>query len=310
MDSFEKFDPLTGEVISYPFIELLSVVSQARSLVEGLSVNNILSIERDLDILLDDQKILMAECCLDDYVNEVIETGSWERHYLPVNTALTQESVRKLLENWPATLEPPFYLKEEDFTDVEAIRAAIWMGEVGSLDDGQPSPVQYVAVLALMKAAQCFDTLQCPEEDLGTCEDGPISARLINAANYAIEAVQTIGFAGELVAVAESESDAAEHLAESIEERQRRFSKERALKAATARHEHLKPAIRFVRDEWQKHSEAYNFNKTDFARTYVELVRNGYRNKRGDPLQVTIKTITDVWLAPPASKPTGLLAGG
>ena len=310
MDCFEKFNPLTGEVVGYPFIELYSVVCEARTLVDGLSVDDILSIERDLDTLLDDQKTVMAECCLDDYVNEVIETGSWERHYLPANTAVTQESIRKLLENWPKSLEPPFYLTEEDFSDIELMRAVIWTGAVGALDDEQPSPVQYVAVLALMKAAECFATLECPEEDLGICEDGPTAARLINAANYAIEAVQAIGYARELVAVAESESDAVEHLAETIEERQRRFSKERAQKAATARHEHLKPAIKFVRDEWYVHGEAYNFNKTDFARTYVELVRNRYCNRRGDPLQVTIKTITDVWLAPPASKPTGLLASG
>lgn len=305
MDCFDNFDPLSGNVPGFPFVELWRVASDARIYLAGLSVNDIRGIELTLDTILYETKLELAEYCLDDYASEVIASGSWELRYLPANTAPTQESVKRLLENWPDGVDQPDYLTEDDFSDVEALRTVISSGQIGELDSEHAYPVRCVAVLALMKVANCLDTMKCPEEDLGICEDGPIAARLIPAANYAIEAVQAIGYADELAAIAESEAEAAHELAETIQQKQQRFSKERARAAAAARHEHLKPAIAYVRAEWQKNCGSYKFNKTDFARTYVELVRNGYRNKRGDPLQVTIKTITDVWLAPSASKPTG-----
>lgn len=310
MDCFDNFDPLTGDVPGFPFVELWRIVSEARIFLAGLSVEDIRGIERSLDDLIYDTKAELAQYCLDDYVSQVIEAGSWELRYLPANTVPTQQSVRRLLENWPESADQPDYLTEDDFSDVEALRTAISSGQIGTLDSEHSYPVQCAAVLALMKSADCLRTMECPENELGIHEDGPIAARLLSAANEAIESALALGYANELAAVAESWAEAAEDLAETIEEKQRRFSKERARKAATARHEHLKPAMEFVRAEWQEHCEAYKFNKTDFARTYVELVRNKHRNRRGDPLQVTIKTITDVWLAPSASKPTGEPADG
>lgn len=310
MDCFDNFDPLTGDVPGYPFFELWRVVSEARILLAGLSGDEIRGIELDLDVLIFDRKAELAQYCLDKYVAQVIEEGSWELQYLPADTAPTQQSVRRLLENWPESADEPEYLTEDDFSDVEALRTVVSAGNLGPLDSEHSHPVRCAAVLVLMKAACCLQTMECPEDDLGTHEDGPIAARLLSAANDAIEASLALGYASELAAVAESLAEAAEDLAETSEEIQRRFSKERARKAATARHQHFKPAIEFVRTEWDEHCEDYNFNKTDFARTYVDLVRKKFRDKRGDPLKVTIKTITDVWLAPSASKPTGELAPG
>ena len=310
MDCFDNFDPLTGNVPSYPFFELWRVVSEARILLAGLSVDDIRGIERELDYLVFDTKAKLARYCLDDHVAQVIKAGSWELHHLPTNTAPTQQSVRLLLENWPEGVDEPDYLTEDDFSDVEALRTAISTGDMGTLDYEHSYPVQCAAVLALMKAADCLRTMECPEDELGVHDDGPIAARLLSAANEAVESALALGYANELAAVAESWAEAAEDLAETIEDGQRRFSKDRARKAATARHEHLKPAIEFVQTEWHEHCEAYNCNKTDFARTYVELVRNRHRDRRGDPLKVTIKTITEVWLAPSASKPAGEPADG
>jgi hypothetical protein len=214
------------------------------------------------------------------------------------------------LDNWPTGEAEPDYLKEDDFSDVEALRTVTSTGGLGTLDSEHSYPVQCAAVLALMAAAECIATMACPEEDLGFHEDGPIAARLACAANDAIRAALALGYANELAAIAESEAAAAADVEETIAESQRRFSEERARKAAKARHEHLKPTIQFIRTEWEEHRQAYNLNKTDFARTYVELVRGKYRDRRGDPLKVTIKTITDVWLAPSASKQAGEPADG
>jgi hypothetical protein len=311
VDCFDDFDPLTGDVPGFPFFELWGVASEARILLAGASGDDIRMIERHLDNLIWDTKNEFARVSLDDHVARVIEQGSWELQYLPAGTAPTQQSVRDLLEDWPETADVPDYLTEDDLSDVEALRMATYTGALGAAATSEHSyPVHCAAVLALMKVAACLDTLKCPEEDLGTHEDGPVAARLVSAANDAIDAALALGFARELAAEAVTRAEAAEDLAESIEERQRRFNEERARKAAMARHGHLKPAIQFVRTEWEEHREAYDFNKTDFARTYVELVRNKFRDRRGDPVKVTIKTITEVWLAPSASKPAGEPAAG
>lgn len=310
MDCFDNFDPLTGDIPGYPFAELWGIVAQARVLLAGSSSDDIRDIERNLDNLIADAKAECAHIWLDNHVEQVIKEGSWELDYLPTGTTATHQSVRHLLENWPDSAVEPDYLTEDDLSNVEALRMAVSMGDVGKLDSEHSYPVKCAAVLALMKAADCLGSMECSEEDLGTHEDGPTAARLLSAANDAIEAALALGYASELAALSESLAEAAEDLAETIEEVQQRFNAERARKAATARHMYLKPAIQYVQTEWVKHREAYNFNKTDFARTYVELIRNRYRDRRGDPLKVTIKTITDVWLAPSASKQAGVPAGG
>ena len=276
MDCFKKFDPLTGVVPGFPFSELWRIVGEARILLAGLSVKDIWGIEIELDNLLTDGKDDFAKYCF--------------------NARVMQE-------------DEPDYM-DDDFSDVEALRMLINCGKLGDVTSEHSYPVQCAAVLALMRVADCLSTMDCPEEELGTHDDGPIAARLLFAANKAVESALAIGYANELAALTESEAEAAEELAGDMEKMQKRFSEDRARKAAAARHDHLKPAIDFVQTEWRNHSKAYNSNKTDFARTYVELVRNRYRDRRGDPLKITIKTITDIWLAPAASRPAGDLADG
>lgn len=307
MDCFDNFDPLTGDVPSFPFLELWSVVSEARILLAGLSAIDIRGIERNLDDLIYDAKAELASLCLDDHIAEVIESGSWELNYLPEGMVPSQENVRFLLENWPESAEESQYLREDDFSDVESLRMVISSGGAGRLGSEHSYPVQCAAVLALMKAANCLRTMDCPEEELGTHEDGPLAARLLSAANDAIDAALALGYARELAAVAETEAEAAEDIAETILEKQLRFSAERARNAATARHKHFKPAIQFVQTEWVQHREAFKNNKTDFASVYVGRVRNEFLDGKGDPLKVTEKTIREVWLSDPpsASKQAG-----
>ena len=177
MDCFDNFDPLTGVVPGFPFVELWRIVSEARIFLAGLSIEDIRGIERSLDDLIYDTKAELAQYCLDDYVLQVIEAGSWELRYLPENTVPTQQSVRRLLENWPESADRPDYLIEDDFSDVEALRTAISSGQIGTLDSEHSYPVQCAAVLALMKAADCLRTMECPEDELGIHEDGPIAFR-------------------------------------------------------------------------------------------------------------------------------------
>jgi hypothetical protein len=198
VDCFENFDPLNGHVPGFPFAELWSIVSEARIYLAGRSVDDIRGIERRLDDLIFDAKAELARSCLDDYVLQVIANGSWELQYLPANTAPTKESVRRLLESWPQGEDAPDYLTEDDFSDLEALRTLISSGGMGVLDSEHSHPVQCAAVLALMRAADCLRTMECPEDDLGSHEDGPIAARLLSAANDAIEAALALGYADEL----------------------------------------------------------------------------------------------------------------
>lgn len=235
MDCFDNFDPLTGDVPSFPFYQLWGIASEARILLAGLSVNDIRAIERYLDDLITDAKADCARFSLDKYVARVIKKSSWELQYLPAGVDPTPQSVRQLLENWPESEgEPEHYLTEDDISDVEALRIVISAGSLGTLDSEHSYPVQCASVLALMKVADCLDTLECSEDDLGIHEDGPIAARLLSAANDALEAALALGYASELAALAESRAEAAEDIAEAIEDRMRRLSEDRARKAATA----------------------------------------------------------------------------
>ena len=307
MDCFDNFDPLTGDVPGFPFYTLWSVASEARILLAGLSAVDIRGIEQDLDVLIYDAKAELASNCLDEHIASLIQEGAWELNYLPKGTAPSTESVRRLLENWPKGEAESDYLTEDDFSGVETLRMVISAGGAGRLEHEHSYPVQCAAVLALMRVADCLSTMACPENELGTHEDGPIAARLASAANDAIEATLALGYANELAAVAEYQAAAAGDFEETNLERQRRFSVERARNAAKARHKYTKPAMQFVQAEWSLHREAFKNNKTDFASVYVGRIRNEFKDKRGDPLKVTKKTIREVWLtdAPAASKQAG-----
>jgi hypothetical protein len=53
----------------------------------------------------------------------------------------------------------------------------------------------------------------------------------------------------------------------------------------------------WVQQEWGDKGAAYGNNKSDFARTYTGLVREKFKDIKGDPLRITEKTIREVWLA-------------
>lgn len=62
----------------------------------------------------------------------------------------------------------------------------------------------------------------------------------------------------------------------------------------------------FVRARWLNEQYEYK-SKADFARNYVAIVRNEFTDQKGDPLEITEKTIKEVWLSdnPAAGKPAG-----
>jgi hypothetical protein len=64
--------------------------------------------------------------------------------------------------------------------------------------------------------------------------------------------------------------------------------------AADARHAPTNEAKAWVQQQWKDHGERHNHNKSEFARHYVELVKQEF------DADVSPKTIAEVWLAPSA----------
>jgi hypothetical protein len=82
--------------------------------------------------------------------------------------------------------------------------------------------------------------------------------------------------------------------------------------AASKRHASTNLARNFIKNEWEKHKTSYNNNKSAFARSYVALIANQFKDAKGDPLKITEDTIKEIWLKDPlsASKQGGMPADG
>jgi hypothetical protein len=273
MDCFEKFDPLEGNVPLYPFFGLFDVAWKARELLKEVPKDQILWIEKDVDY--------QVERVREYFYNMALE---------------------RVESNNEADLEK-FEEEYEEPSEVEALSFATDVGW-GPTDPEEPGscPVKCAAVLALMLVASCVETLECPEEDLGFSEDGPIAARLISAANSAFDAALAFGLAlkyeRHIEITNEMEVDMEQLLAD--------FNKDKARRAALRKHGPTNRAKAFVIAEWAKHKSAYSENKSAFARDYVRRVHNEYQ------VSITEKQMREVWLkdTPSASKPDGVPADG
>lgn len=270
MDCFEKFDPISGHVPSYPFYELFDVAWSAREFLEGVSRHDICWIEQDVDSMIENMRERLAEA-----------SARTENH----------------TEQDPTDLD-------DELSEVEALRIAVGCG-LGTRKPSDPSysPVKCAAVLALMYVARCIETLECPEEDLGTADEGPVAARLIPAAADAINAASALG----LALMWENHGWLESELEDEFEERIANFSKERSRKAAFKKHDATNTAKAFIRTEWVKFQDQYNGNKSAFARDYSARLRHEFKDSKGFPLRVTDRQIREVWLSdtPAAGKPAG-----
>ncbi|MDQ1834089.1 hypothetical protein [Massilia scottii] len=74
---------------------------------------------------------------------------------------------------------------------------------------------------------------------------------------------------------------------------------------AEIRHAPARLAQEFVKLEWTKHKSEYSENKSQFVRTYLGIVKNKFKDAKGDPLKITEKQMREVWLSetPSARKP-------
>ena len=300
MSWFDDFDPLVGDVPDYPFKRLRATVWKARSHLRGLDMKQLRLIEHVVRDSLSEQRAIYVEEEMDSLVAGLMEHGGWELSFLKNPDEPSEHAIRYLLEHWPAEADDqPNLPSENDLSDVDALELAI-EAFLPASPPGMVSedPVKCAAVLALMLVAECYSIL-------GWDKDVPPSvlidvrlASLSAGADVAIEATRSVGLAEKLQKEASLRSALSTEQRAQLKSQAVRITRERAQYAAEKRHSNMKLAKLFVQAEWHEKAEAYKGNKSDFARTYVALILDQFQDTKGDPLQVTVKTIRDVWLSP------------
>ena len=300
MDLFEHydFDPLETEVPSYPFKRLRDTVWTARNHLRGLDIKQVRQIERVVQDSLSEQRAIYVEEEMDSLVSGLLRHGGWELSYISSEVELGPRAVRDLLENWPSEADDqPNLPSEDDLSDVEALELAIEAflpaSPPGLVSD---DPVKCAAVLALMLAAECYDTLNWDKDSPQSLRLDVKLASLSAAGDAAIEATRAVGLADKLHKEASLRSALSSEQRALIQSQAVLITRQRAKYAAEKRHSSMRLAKLFVQAEWHKNADAYKRNKSDFARNYVVLIRDQFQDSRGDPLRVTEKTIREVWL--------------
>jgi hypothetical protein len=221
VDCFEKFDPLEGAIPSYPFFDLFDIAWKAREFLEGMTYKDIQWIEKDVDLAIEAMRVRYAKARNRD--SEPLET------------------------------EPDEF--EDELSEIEALRMALELSFL-HFESGEPSdnPVRCAAVLTLMYVSSCIEALECPDEDLGTCDDGPIAARLISAANHAINAASALGLAESHAHASRIEDELDFELKEQLAD----FSTERARRAAQKKHQKNRDAKALVFEWCDKNMSRFN----------------------------------------------------
>ena len=211
MDLFEHydFDPLETEVPSYPFLELGGIAWEAREMLVGLTKQEVISIGYSVADCVEETRQLYGKMELDDHVERIIKDGSWELKHLPKGSDVNPDSVRHLLENWPADAKDiPDFSTGDDLCESDAFRMAVYCGYYPFGSEFHAStPIVGAAVLTLQSIASCVHTLKCPDDEWAHVPEGAISSRLISAANEAIDASVSLGLAKEFAAEMAAQSD-------------------------------------------------------------------------------------------------------
>ena len=300
MSWFDDFYPLVWNVPEYPFKRLRATVNMARNHLRGLDIRHLQQIESVVQDSMSEQRAIYVEEELDFLVAGLLRRGGWELSFLEDPNRAGEREIRYLLEHWPPEADDqPNLPSENDLSDVDALELAIDAGlpasPPGVVSD---DPVKCAAVLALMLVAECYDALGLDKEVPRSVQLDMKFASVSVAADAAIEATRSAGLAEKLHGQESLRSTLSAEQRAQLQLQVVRVTRERAKHAAEKRHSSMRQAKLFVQSEWDKNAEAYNKNKSDFARNYVVLIRDQFHDNKGDPLRVTEKTIRDTWLSP------------
>jgi hypothetical protein len=256
------------------------------------------------------------------YIKRLCEEGGWELHYLADdrsgdNYMPTEDEIRDLINNWPSwAADRPRIPAAEDIPDFDALQEVLCNGyPFDHIEDFSSAwEAEMYAVLALMKLEEAAAALYLPPEE--KTDNGTLIYRsrhpwktsaIVDAANLMIEATEIICWAErELsdVQLRKLRDEERDRLTEKIKVE---TLKENGRLGGNSRLPDNRKARKFVVCEWIKHRDAYDGNKSSFARVYVKRVFNEFE------VIITEKQMREVWLKDDplsTSKRAGLLEGG
>lgn len=324
---FHHLESIPNHLLSTPYRGLYLVKWRAGQLLKKRSAAAINAAAAWLDVNMAEFKEATTAEETEKYIHDrasfLSTEGGWELAYLPmdhdeywygVRRSVSYDEIRHLLENWPSYADvQPDLPSSEDIDDLYALGEILCNGYPYDSIDGceGASETELYAVLALMQldyAASDIRASRGEHEIVGAVSENEQSRRLIRAANHIIEATETICYAER-------------NLSEEQSRLRRESLQDEVVKAARvavaraggrARHGASNEAREWVRVQWQEHRQAYENNKSEFARHYMALVRERFVTRKGAPLRITDKTIREVWLSdsPAAGKTAGQQAAG
>lgn len=307
MNDWDNFDLLSSHAPKYPYEAINGIAWRARRILKGWTNKKLTTAITAINEALEEQVTYYLEAEKASYVQSLVENGGWELSYLPLGEEVTTEAVRELIENWPSDADDwPSLQDRRDFADLDTLQDILDHWETDAIIHGV-SNFEFYAVLALAKIEEAVSHLSWAQEGKGEIHNIAAEVGPIAAANAVIEAMEIICYAERTLSdeqLKEIRTEQREQFAAEVAAQARKRNSERAV---AARYSPNRAAREFVQNEWAAHKNAYDGNKSAFARNYVAIVANKFTDSKGDPLKVTEKTIREVWLSdtPSTSKQAG-----
>lgn len=300
------FDPLSSDFyyrhVSGLLKQLQGLAWSARGHIRAFSSEDLLLLEGYVEQSIGEQREAYVEQELDAYVAELLEHGGWELGYLRHPEEAGEREIRELLKNWPSEADDrPSLATESDLSEVDALELAIdaslpavppFEGKLQHLTD----PAASAAVLALMLIADALESFEWHRAGPTQLRGDLIFAGYQAAAENAVHAALAIGLADRLRHEVKVREQLSMEQQEALRQQAKALARERARQSANRKHAPMKQAREWVYSEWLAKAAAFGGNKSDFARVYVGLIRQKFRDSKGDPLAVTDKQVRDVWL--------------
>jgi hypothetical protein len=308
---------------SKPFGALNSIKWRANAILRDRTKEEIEHAASQIESAISTFKEEEIEREIERHAYRLLRVGGWELQYLEDSSHRhepTLSEIYDLLQNWPRWApDKPDIPKEADISDFDALRELMDTDQyyVMGFNVILP-PHELYAVLALLTiegAARLTRVNEKRTEHGSWIHPGPFpwdKDSIILAGNLIIEAMAIICWAERSVAtekLSEMRDEQKKNIVEQARLDERKSASKHAINTKNAPH---RRAEEFVREEWSKNKAEYNNNKASFARDFVPIVANKFKNNKGDPLKITEKQMREVWLSdtPPTRKPARQRVGG
>lgn len=305
MSFFYHFDRLSISQKSHPYPALHAISWRAGQILNKRSKESFSNAAEVLNEWIAEFKETQTKEKTDKFIDErvsrLLDDGGWELHYLSRGEhnyydPLTAGEIRDLFENWPSDADDrPDFPTVDDIDDLDALHDILCSGYPFDDIDGfkGASESELYAVLALMQLEDAASKIRVSDGSHESIKSLPLSyieKSLIHAANELVRAMETVCYAERELSSAQLNVMREDMKQKSDAELRKAVRRETAREGGLARNTQYRQAQEFVKREWGEHSEAYENNKSAFARHYARRVKNELQ------LTVTEKTIREVWL--------------